>query len=158
MCMKIFPVALVATLVFSLAGSPCFAAEQKRNPKPAGSVKTPEQKTETRAPASQPEVTAKNPLDLNFATKQQLMALPGVDEGHALKIIEGRPYKVKAQLRQKNIIPAEVFYAILDKITIDIAKYERQEKAVLLEKEQKLKQKQEADKKPKKKVEKEKVK
>ena len=72
-----------------------------------------------KAPATQKDVVAKkteevkkNLLDLNSATREQLVALPGVGETYAGKIIAGRPYKLKSQLISQKIVPAGVYAKI----------------------------------------------
>lgn len=55
-------------------------------------------------------------MDLNSATKEQLMTLPGIGEAFAAKIIAGRPYRVKTELVSKNIIPKATFNKISAKV------------------------------------------
>jgi competence protein ComEA len=44
-------------------------------------------------------------IDINSASKQELMTLPGIGDAYSQKIIDNRPYRGKNDLVRKNIIP-----------------------------------------------------
>jgi competence protein ComEA len=55
-------------------------------------------------------------IDINSATKAQLMSLKGIGEVRADAIIKGRPYKGKDDLLAKGILPENVYKEIKDQI------------------------------------------
>jgi len=55
-------------------------------------------------------------IDINTATKAQLMNLPGVGEATARQIIMDRPYAKKDQLKTKKILTAQQYDRIKELI------------------------------------------
>ena len=76
------------------------SSSAKTAPAPAQSGKS-----ATKAPASKL-------IDINSATVEQLKMLPGINDGLAQKIVEGRPYRAKTDLVRKNIIPQAAYNKI----------------------------------------------
>jgi competence protein ComEA len=55
-------------------------------------------------------------VDINSASQADLIALPGVGEAYVKKIVAGRPYARKDQLKSRKIIPERI-YAKIKKLT-----------------------------------------
>lgn len=56
-------------------------------------------------------------VNLNTGTKEQLMALPGLDDATADKIIAARPFKSKSELVDKKILTKEQYSKIHEMVT-----------------------------------------
>lgn len=53
-------------------------------------------------------------LDVNHATVAQLMKIPGITQIYAQRIVAGRPYTNKGQLKTSGIIPPELYRTVKD--------------------------------------------
>ena len=56
------------------------------------------------------------PVDLNNGSKADLTRLPGISEGDAQKIIDGRPYQIRDELVRKKILSAEAYERIKGRV------------------------------------------
>ena len=105
-----------------LSGTSCFAADQKpeTTAKPAAvasATKLSQEQAKTKKPVTPANTKAAQQaaaklVDINSASKAELMKLPGVSEADAAKIIAGRPYLTKTRLVTKNIVSMEVYQSI----------------------------------------------
>ncbi|MFN8652914.1 MAG: helix-hairpin-helix domain-containing protein [Gemmatimonadales bacterium] len=91
--------------------TPAPANKQQPAAKPAPAPATATAKTAAKPAekAAAPAKKAAELLDLNTATREQLVALPGIGETYADAIIKNRPYKAKSDLVSKKVIPASAY-------------------------------------------------
>ena len=107
-----FVAVLAAPLAFA-QGSSAPAA----TPAAAPTAATPEksmhaEKSMRHAKAEKVEKATMAKIDINSATKEELMKLPGVGDATADKIIAGRPYKTKAELSSKKVLGSKSYAKI----------------------------------------------
>ena len=57
------------------------------------------------------------PLNLNSATKDELLSLPGITDAEADRVIAGRPYQESNELLTRRILPKAEYDKISDRIT-----------------------------------------
>jgi competence protein ComEA len=57
------------------------------------------------------------PLNLNTATKEQLLSLPGVTAAEADRVIAGRPYDEPGEVVTRHIMPKTAYDKIADQVT-----------------------------------------
>jgi competence protein ComEA len=57
------------------------------------------------------------PLDLNTATKDQLLSLPDMTDSQADRVVAGRPYDDPNDLVRRHILPKAEYDKIADQVT-----------------------------------------
>jgi len=114
-------IALTAATLLLAAGM-AFAGEVK-TPDVKGAAKAtadkskPATKADVKGATDKTKADAKSRIvDINSATEAELKSVPGIGDAYAAKIIAGRPYANKTQLKSRNILPAPVYEKTKDLI------------------------------------------
>jgi competence protein ComEA len=113
--MKFLRKAVLALTFCAAAGftAPSFA-QAVQPPTPEQARPAPTATPHKAKPAAKP--AAKQLIDINTASEEELRALKGVGDIRAANIIRNRPYKGKDELVQKKIIPPAIYAGIKDQI------------------------------------------
>ena len=109
--MKRIPAVLLAVVAMAFAAAVAFADDAPATapattPAPAAKATT---TMSTTHHSSSKSKSASHKVDLNTASKEDLMKVPGVDDALADKIIAARPYKHSSELESKNIVTKEQY-------------------------------------------------
>jgi len=89
----------------------------------------PDAKATTAHPAHVAHAKRMPAVDINSAGKEDLMKLPGITDETAQKIVDGRPYKSKADLIKKSILTKAEYGKVRNRIVA------RQEKSAEMKSE-----------------------
>lgn len=68
-------------------------------------------------PTTQPQTG----LDLNACSRQDLLAIPGIDDDLAERILDNRPYRSKFDLLNRMVVPESVYSQLRSRVYVEPA-------------------------------------
>src|ERR1700682_2276923 len=109
----------VPTILLLAALAGCTQPQNSQELKEKTAQATAEGKREARAVAAEIREgwSRDKPLDLNTATKDQLLSLPGVTPAEADRVIAGRPYNEPGEVVTRRIMTKTESDKIADRVT-----------------------------------------
>jgi len=118
---RVRTLSLAIVLLACTLGVGCISCSVKQDPdtlRQKTAQTTAEMKSDAKAIAQgvREGLTAKDPVDLNHGSKEQLAKLPGIDDAAADRIIAARPYESTRQLITRHIVSETEYARIKDHV------------------------------------------
>jgi competence protein ComEA len=109
----------VSTILLLAALAGCTQPQNSQDLKEKTAQATAEVKRDAQAVAAgiREGWSRDKPLDLNTATKEQLLSLPGMTAAEADRVIAGRPYNEPGEVVTRRIMPKAEYDKIADRVT-----------------------------------------
>lgn len=114
---------LSAAVVFAVDAKDKTAAPEAKGaakavtPEAKGTAKPAADKTKATTKAADEKTAVKGAIiDINSATEAELKAIPGIGDAFAAKIIAGRPYANKAQLKSRKILDGTLYEKVKEQL------------------------------------------
>jgi DNA uptake protein ComE-like DNA-binding protein len=119
--MKRIPAVFAAVVAMAFVATVALAADTTAPATTAPAMTTPAKTTSTTSTTTHHKSSTKSAhakTDLNTASKEDLMKLPGVDDATADKIVAARPFKSHSELESKNIVTKEQYKKLSSMVTV----------------------------------------
>jgi DNA uptake protein ComE-like DNA-binding protein len=81
-----------------------------------GMAQNPDPDTRGVPAGSSKTLSPENRVDINSATLEELMKVPGITRVWAQRIVRFRPYRTKADLEEQGVLPPDLYGRIKDSI------------------------------------------
>jgi len=119
--MKRIPAVFAAVVAMAFVATVALAADTTAPATTAPATTAPAKTAPAKTTSSSTHHSTKSThakTDLNTASKEDLMKLPGVDDATADKIVAARPFKSHSELESKNIVTKEQYKKLSSMVTV----------------------------------------